>query len=442
MGGFGRRRFLRQGALLAGALAGWSPLVVGADARYQLGLAVIGCGGVGTPYPGLAANERLIALVDVDETALAAAVRRVWEKAPRVKTFTDYRRMFEACHAEIDAVLIATPDHHHAPAALRAMRWGKHVLVQKPLAHNLHEVRRLTELAAARKVVTQMGNQGHVADGCRQLCEMIWAGAIGQVRETHSLLERNYDDARALAGPRPLPAGLHWDEWLGPAPFRPYREGLHPFGWRAWQDFGTGSLGDMGCHVLDGVFWALRAGEAPGYAVECLSQTPGPAGQYPRDNIIRWDLPARAGQAPVRVYSYDCQWPPLVRELEKQCEEKFRGGTVFVGDRGCLFAGPMSDGPRLLPPDRNDLYAKPKATLPRFNKGVVGDFFQACKGREKASNSFAMAGPLTEFVLAGVQASLAGPGRRLEWSAYLAAFTNDPAANASVRRTYRPGWEA
>jgi predicted dehydrogenase len=179
------------------------------------------------------------------------------------KIFYDYRKMLDECHKDIDVVLIATPDHHHAPAAIRAIQLGKSVFVQKPLAHNVRECRILTEAARKYKVHSQMGNQGHVqGEGYRLLCEYLWSGALGNIVETHTILGRNFGGTGGRPPTKPVPPGLHWDEWIGGAPYRDYHEGLHPFDWRNWRDFGTGTLGDMACHLLDGVFWALRVGEA------------------------------------------------------------------------------------------------------------------------------------------------------------------------------------
>jgi predicted dehydrogenase len=439
-----RRQFLRGAAFAFGALAatGGAPALLSAPKpNYKLGIAVIGCGGMGSANPGIAAGERLVALADVDDGKLADAVRRVAHKVPNPRAYHDYRRMLDECHPDIDAVLIATPDHHHAPAAMRAIHYGKHVFVQKPLAHNLYEARALTQAAKARKVATQMGNQGHSADGYRILCEYIWAGAIGKVRETHSLLERNFGGAGGRPPSKPVPPGLHWDEWLGPAPFREYHDGLHPFDWRSWTDFGTGNLGDMGCHTLDGVFWALELDEAPAFTVECLQQNGGSAERHARDNIIRWEFPSEDDQPPVKVYSYDSQWPEFVQELERKLEEKFRGGTLYVGEKGCMFTGPFGDNPRVIPQTRQDDFRKPKDKIKRSPKGMMGDFFQACRGKGAASSNFSVAGPLTEMALTGVLASRAGPGKKIEWDVEKLQCVNRTEVNQWVKRDYRPGWE-
>jgi len=202
----------------------------------------------------------------------------------------DYRKMFDTMHKEIDAVFVATPDHHHAPASMMAMKIGKHVFCEKPLCRDISQARALAEGAKRHNVVTLMGNQGHCAEGYRRLCEYIWTGAIGDVVETHSWS----GFVNGAAGPRPpskpVPAGLHWDEWLGPSPFREYHDGLHPAYWRYYRDFGTGGLGDWGCHNLDGVFWALKIGHPA--SIECLGTVGGSDEKYPQASVIRWNIPA------------------------------------------------------------------------------------------------------------------------------------------------------
>src|SRR5262245_55871089 len=214
-----RRRFLQQSAALAaGTQLVTVPAILANRAPSEtLGIAVIGCGGQGGGNPGLAARERLVACVDVDEKRLGTAIDKLGSKVDNPRTYHDYRRMFDECHKQIDAVLIATPDHHHAPAAIRAIQLGKHVFVEKPLTWCLDEARKLTEAARQARVATQMGNQGHSGEGYRRLCEYIWAGVIGNVVETHSILERNFGGQGGRPPKMPVPAGLHWDEWLGPA---------------------------------------------------------------------------------------------------------------------------------------------------------------------------------------------------------------------------------
>jgi predicted dehydrogenase len=386
--------------------------------------------------------ERLVALADVDERKLAAAWRAASSHGQQPRVFRDYRRMLEVCGEELEAVFIATPDHHHAPAASRCLALGKAVFVEKPLAHNIAEARALRRAARRAMVPTQMGNQGHSSEGYRLLCEHIWAGAIGEVRETHSLLER--EPAAEIAGDMAAsaPPWLEWDLWLGPAAERPYRPGLHPAGWRMAVDFGTGVLGDMGCHVLDGVFWAFKLWQVERYTVECLAQTPAASPEaHPRHNVICWRIPARADFPALAIYAYDSVWPPKIRELERRLGEKLRGGTVYWGEKGVMFTGPQGEGPRFLPSSEQDAFPKPPKKIERPGKNGYREFLDACRGRPPASSNFEMAGPLTEFVLTGVLASRAGVGQALEWDSARLTVVGREDLQPLVRRSYRAGWE-
>lgn len=438
-----RRRFLKRSAAIAGATAifGLPNILSARAANEKLGIAVIGCGGQGSGNPGIAAGERLVALVDVDNKRLGDAVTKLEAKVRDPKTYYDYRKMFDECHKDLDAVLIATPDHHHAPASIRAIQLGKHVFVEKPMTWCLYEARKLTESSRKFKVATQMGNQGHSGEGYRRLCEYIWAGAIGNVTETHSLMTRNFGGSGGRPAKKDVPAGLHWDEWLGPASVRDYHDGLHPFSWRSWSEFGTGTLGDMGCHILDGVFWALKLGEARKFTIECLHQKGGSKEMFPQHNHLRWELPARGDMPAVKVNSYDNEWPELVKELEKRFGEKFGGGTLYVGEKGIMHTGTYGDNLRILPREKHEAFPRPVPTIPRSRHGVKGDFLAACKGGSPASSSFDYAGPFTEFVLTGVLASRAGMGRKIEWDVDQLLCTNDKDVNQWVKREYRQGWE-
>lgn len=410
------------------------------NANSRLGIAVIGVGGQGSGNNGVAAGERLVALVDVDDRKIGEAIKNLGAKANDPPVFHDYRRMYDAHARDLDAVFIATPDHHHAPAAVRAIRLGKGVFCEKPLTYTLHEARTLATEAKRMKVHTSMGNQGHAGDGYRRLCEYVWAGAIGDVTETHSLMTRNFGGTGGRPKSEAVPAGLHWDEWLGPAPARNYHGGLHTFGWRSWKAFGTGTLGDMGCHILDGTFWALKLGEAKTFTIECVSQQPGSAEQFARENHIRWTFGARGPMPAVTVNSYDNTWPQRIRDLEMEHGEKFGGGTIYIGTRGVMATDTYGGNPRIVPKRAHDAFAPPPPTIPRSRGGVRGDLIAALKGGPAPSTSFDYAGPFTEFVLTGVMASNVGAGKKITWD--VEKQTADlPEAQALVRRTYRAGWE-
>ena len=249
---------MTSSALSAAHLFPGPGILRAAGSGNKVNCAVIGCGDRGMTHIAAVAGENLVAIVDPSEPRHAAALNALAKRNPNagnVQAFTDYRPMFDKIGKQIDAVFIAAPNHHHAPASMIAMQLGKAVYCEKPLCHDIAEARRLAEMARQCKVATQMGNQGHCLEGYRRLCEYIWAGAIGQITETHSWTDR----ANGGFGPRPAPesppAGMNWEAWIGPAPYREYHKDLVPHEWHGWYDFGNGSLGNLGCHVLDGVYW-------------------------------------------------------------------------------------------------------------------------------------------------------------------------------------------
>jgi predicted dehydrogenase len=444
-----RRKFVKRSALAAGAVAGMSwrgaPAILAAPSpNSKLGVAVIGCGGAGGGNPGAAAGERAVALVDVDDNTLGRARDGIKDRAPGLRTYCDYRKMFDECAKDLDVVLIATPDHHHAPAAARAIKLGKAAFVQKPMAHNIAECYALMKAAKQQKVATQMGNQGHYGETIRRVCEYIWSGAIGKVTETHTILGRNFGGSGGRPPSKPVPANLHWDEWLGPAPYRDYHEGLHPFNWRSWRQFGTGTIGDMACHNLDVLFWALQVADAKQFTVECLSQKGGSEEMYSQDNILRWEIPARGDMPPLRIHSYDHGQlkPEIMKEAEKKYNVQFGECTLFVGQEGLIRSEGTAGGWQFLPAEKIKDLPEPPKTLARTHGGPVGDLFYAVKnGVTPCSDFVGAAGPLAAFVLTGHLAMSAGVGKRVEWDVEKMQCTNMPEINQYVRREYRQGWE-
>jgi predicted dehydrogenase len=434
----------------------------------KLGTVVIGVVNQGKPAVSAACTERLLALVDVDEKHLAQAKQFIGQQYPDVQTsgireFYDYRKMFDEMHKDIDAVFIAAPDHHHAVATLTAMKLGKHVYCEKPLAHSIGEVRAMMETARKCKVITQMGNHHHSSESVRRLCEYIWAGAIGNVLETYSWARTGRGGVGGRLPTEPVPPGLHWEEWIGPAAFRDYHDKLHPKLWRSWWEFGDGSVGDWGCHNLDGAFMALRLGSPT--SVEALELVGGSRERFPFANVVRWNFPARGDMPPVKVHWYDGfrgtiealskldennpegdhNRPPIVAELEKKYNRKLSdGGIVFVGDKGVMAAGNYCEGPRILPEEKHQAFPVPAKTLPRVKKGLTHytDFLRACKdGGQLPCSHFDYAGPLTEMVLLGCLAVRAGVGQKVEWDSAAVKCPNLPELEPLVNRQYRKGWE-
>jgi hypothetical protein len=352
----------------------------------------------------------------------------------------------------IDAVIIATPDHTHAMITMATLRAGKHVYCQKPLTHTVSEARAITEAARRYKVVTQMGNQGQSFESMRVLKEWLDDGAIGKVTEVHAWTDRPvggdpWSDFAVVARPTdtpPVPGTLDWEKWLGPVAFRPYHPAYHPMKWRAWQDFGTGALGDMGCHILDPAFWALELG--PPQSVEATSTHFEPAvasETYPRASIVRYAFPARGNRPPVKLTWYDGRLLPPSPPGMEPGRSLPGSGALLIGDKGTILHGSHgADGVRLLPETRMQEYRRPPKTLRRVTEGHEGDWIRACKegpGGVPPCSPFEYGGALTEMVLLGVLA-IRMKDQRLDWDSQKLRFTNNEKANDLLRIQYRDGW--
>ena len=468
-----RRSFLRTTTLAAGAFS-VAPSLIAAGNGTQVKCVQIGCGGRGMNHLDWLVNtskDRLLAIVDPDEKRHASVKKWIQEKAKgsgqdaeSVQVFTDYRRMFDKLGKELDAVFIASPNHHHALPAMLAMNLGKAVYCEKPLCHDIAEARKLRQMAAACKAPTQMGNQGHCEDGYRRLCEFVEAGVVGKITETHSWTDR----ANGGVGPRPpvepAPAGLHWDEWIGPAPYRDFHTDLHPHEWHGWYDFGNGSLGNMGCHVLDGVYWAFKLEHPDSFEAEEVRG--GSDERYPIGSRLRFDFPARGQMPPLKVYWYEGlnksgdessvtgnlhaargdarNFPPLLLELRKQYpdEELDRpdSGTLYVGEKGILYTGTYGNKMHLVPMEKMQELKQPPRTLPRPSN-VFKDFLDACRaGTKETAAGFDYGARLTEFTLLGNLAQKAGMGKKIEWDGPNMRVKNAPDLNDWVKRPVRSGW--
>jgi predicted dehydrogenase len=412
----------------------------------RINVAGIGAGGMGggdiATVARLGAN--IVALCDVDESRAAGS----FTAFPQARRYKDFRRLIDQEAANIDAVTVGTPDHIHAVAAIAAVRAGKHVYCQKPLTRTLHECRELTKAAHAAGVATQMGNQGHATEGARLTTEWIQAGVIGEVREVHAWSDRagrlwKQGIGRPTETPA-VPPTLDWDLWLGPTPERPYHPAYAPFSWRGWRDFGTGAMGDMGCHIIDHPVWALNLG-AP-TAVESRTTLDGSfldgdspnLETYPVAAIIYYDFPARGSLPPVHMTWYDGGlMPPAPAELTAD-QRLPDNGVLYIGSRGKMYHSSHGGMPQVLPRELHDEAAKVPKTMER-SPGHYEEWVAACKGGPKPVSNFDYAGPMTETALVGVL-SLYAPGKRLEWDSANLRVTNAPELDRYIRTEYRQGW--
>jgi len=381
----------------------------------------------------------------------------ILDRFPNAARYKDFRVMLEK-QKDIDAVVVATPDHAHAVVAMAAMQLGKHVYVQKPMTRTISEARALTEAARRYKVVSQMGNQGRSGEGVRVIQEWIEDGAIGEVREVHCWTNRPIWP-QGMARPTDTPAvpdGLDWDLWIGPAPMRPYHPAYHPFSWRSWIDFGAGALGDMACHVMDASYSVLKLGSptsvlaSVAYNVVEVKRPDGTTSSqrlkyndsFPPATVVHYNFPARGKKLPaLKFHWYD---GGILPERPEELEPERRlpeSGTIFVGSKGKLISETYSESPRLIPEKRMQAYKRPKKTIPRVAGGLhEQNWLDTIKGKTKATSPFDYAGPFTETVLLG-NLAVAFPGTKLLWDGPGLKVTNNADANALVQHQYREGWK-
>lgn len=521
-----RRDFVAGSATLAlGALVA-PPMIV---PRHVLGrgfqapsdtlnIAYVGAGGMGMSNWGQLLTERTVAIADVDfgyverslanrlrtntgpftaPSSLSGAEAQAWvtkrtadalKQAQDAKTmeaaykgarkYADYREMLEK-QKDIDAVVVATPDHMHAMIALQAMKAGKHVFVQKPLTYSVLEARALNKASRDIKVVTQMGNQGHSGDGTRRIKELIDAGIIGEVTQVHVWTDRP-QRYWAQGVPRPgasqvvapsttdvppqwnmrtvdravlkameeakqaPPATLNWDLFVGAVPSVPYHPAYHPFSWRGWLDFGVSAIGDMGAHLIDQPFWALDLGYPTSISA---SSTPWGGGNntpasYPLSTMVQYEFAARGrGKPAVQMMWYDGGLlPPRPSFLPDDIKLNPDGGGIFIGSKGVLVYDTYGNNPRVYPASLAEQADRVPQTLVRVTTSHEMNWADACKGKGTASTPFSYAAPLTEVMLLGLVALRAGQGRRILYDGEAMRVTNAPEANAFLTREYRAGW--
>lgn len=407
----------------------------------KLNIAGIGVGGMGKNNLRQLESENIVALCDVDHEYAAP----VFERYPKAKVYADYRKMLDECE-DIDAVVIATPDHTHAVISMAAIRRGKHVYCQKPLTHDVYESRMLAKAAKEEGVVTQMGIQGHSAEGGRLISEWIADGAIGEVTQVDAWCSLSYYPfghawwsskwSRRPKDTPAVPATLDWDLWLGPAPERPYHPAYHPGVWRCWWDFGCGMMGDRGAHTLDPVFRALKLGHPTSVEATSLDLNED---THPVASVVTYRFPKRGDMPPVKLTWYDGLRAPRPQELEEGRRMGHpEGGSLFKGSKGKLVAGVYGEGPRLIPESAMKAYKTPPKTIPRVEGSHEQDWVRACKTGGRAGADFEYSGPLTEVCLLGNIARRVDA--RIEWDGENMKITNLPEANKYVRSKYRKGW--
>jgi len=407
----------------------------------KLNIAGIGVGGMGAgDINAVSGGNNIVALCDVDQRRS----RGTFEKFPDAKPYRDFRKMFDEMDKKIDAVVVATPDHFHAVAAMAAIRRGKHVYCEKPLAHSVYEVRELMKAAKEHNVVTQLGNQGHSSETIRVFCEWIRDGAIGKVHTIHcgcAAVNSGLDALPRLKEQHPVPPELDWDQWLGPAQARPYHPAYLPGSWRGWVPFGNGTVGDWTCHVVDPVFWALDLGSPKTIQVRVKDYDPKTQGDaFPKGEIITYEFPAKGDRGPVTMHWYSgAERIPRPADLEAD-RKAVETGAVVLGDKGTIMYGSHgAGGVRIIPEAKMQAYKLPEKTIPRV-KEHHQDWLNAIRSGTKAGSDFAAyGGPLTEIAMLGV-IGIKLAGTKLEWDAAAMRFTNCDEANQHVNPPYRAGW--
>jgi predicted dehydrogenase len=463
-----RRDFLRNSAAATLGFHFLPAAARGANSRIQVGCIGVGGKGYSDTMSTAAAGGQIVALCDVaspravelSRKKKAKADETILDKFPQARVFADYREML-ATMPGIDAVTVSTPDHHHFHASMLAMRRGKHVYCQKPIAHSVWEARRLAQAAAQYKVQTQMGNQAHAGEPIRRGTELIRAGVLGRVTEVHAWTNRPIWPQGMTEWPAAerVPAGLEWDLWIGPAPFREYSRAIAPFNWRGWWDFGACALGDMGCHIMDMPYWALGL-TAPA-TVEAVQEGGTPIAG-PLWSTITYRFPTSFFGSPVKFVWYDGvtgkenvyqHTPP--EELWKAdfptADHVFRRfDLILVGEKGRMFFSRARQDWVYKPESLTSGFAEPPKTLPRVPGGTENakgdssggpyvEWLNAIKSGTPALSNFATSGPFSETVLLGNVALRLG--RRVEWDAKNLVVRNLPEAAPLIRRAYRQGWE-
>ena len=431
-----RRTMLRTSAVAAGVWTMTGPVSrgQGTSPNEKLNIAGIGVGGRGADNVNGVAGENLVALCDVDESRAG----KTFERFPQAKRYQDFRKMLDEMHGQIDAVVIGTPDHTHAPAGVMAMKLGKHCYCEKPLTHSVSEARLMATVAREKGLVTQMGTQIHAGGNYRRVVELIKSGAIGPVREVHAWLGANFSGPAtptnmsqpdAPADQPPVPEGLDWDLWLGPAAYRPYHSAYAPFSWRYWWNFANGQLGDFFCHYCDVAFWALDLR----HPTTIEAQGPVHPESAARWTIARQQYPSRGDLPPVTLNWYNGgPYPELVKQKNIP---QWGSAVLFIGAEGML----ITDYGRhqLLPEDKFADFKRPEPFI-ADSIGHHREWIEAIKTGGPTTCNFDYSGALTEAALLCNVALRTG--KKIEWDAVNLKAAGVPEADALLRREYRTGW--
>ena len=422
-----RREFVRQAALAStGVTVAVSGSFAGAGSpNEKLNIALVGSGGRGASNLNGVKHENIVALCDVDQQRAAGT----FNKYPDVAKFTDYRKMLDQMENQIDAVVVSAPNHIHIPASVKAMRMGKHCYCEKPLAHSVYEARVAAQVAAEKKVATQMGTQIHAGDNYRRVVELVRSGAVGPVHQCYSWISAGKGGFQRPTDTPPVPAHLDWDLFLGPAPPRPYSPVYVPHGWHYWWDFGGGRLGNFGCHFMDLPFWALDLRHP--ISIEA-SGPPALPESTPTTMTVSYQFPVRGDRPAVELVWRHGNPPKILRQNGMP---EWTSGVLFVGSKGFILA---DYNKRLLwPEDKFANFEPPEPTIPK-SVGHHQEWINACKTGSATTCNFDYSGALTETVLLGNVAYRLG--RKIEWDAEKLRVPDCPEAGQYVRRKYREGW--
>jgi len=441
-----RRKFLQAGAAAAASVLICSaPTARTYAANNKIRFALVGIGGMGGKGVDVASGEQIVAAADVDLNHAAGSVKKIKSGFPDAKLYSDYRKLFDE-QKQFDAVWVATPDHHHFPASVRALEAGLAVYCEKPLCHDVCEVRKLRELAKAKKVATQMGNQGHSGEHVRLLCEWIWQGSLGDVTEAHVRPPYNEMDigSRNAGQPAQPPAGLDWNLWQGIVKEREFRSGIHPAKWRGWLDYGTGLLGDWFCHNADGAVWALKLYEAATCEVECEGEETS-ATNWAHEVRVSWSFPKRGEMVPCvmrwssGIYN-DYNAKPMPKTIDpERIAAVSKEPSAYYGTKGTAVSGWWMNSARLFPEALMKEVGKPKTVLPRVKGSHESDFLNAIRTGGHSSADFDYTARLTEIMLIGNIATRVR--EKLSYDFRTGKFTNSDKASALLQREPRKGWE-